>query len=77
MKSHLQRIITRLDVFSLVIGILIGFAAGVYLINELVPDSAQLIRMYRLDQKSVSEDKAARDAARNSQTGSLQLDIRR
>lgn len=60
MKTFLRSLANKISFWNLLIGIVIGFGAGVYLMNFLVPDSAQLIRMYRLDQKSVTEDKAAR-----------------
>lgn len=60
MKTYLKHLGSKIDFWNLFIGIVIGFGIGVYVINALVPDASQLIRMYRLDQKSVTEDNAAR-----------------
>jgi hypothetical protein len=76
MKSYMQQIIQKIDVWNLFIGVVIGFGAGVYLINALVPNAAELIRMYRLDQKSVTEDRAARKAEKDKSQETLQIDIR-
>jgi hypothetical protein len=72
----MQQIIQKIDVWNLFIGVVIGFGAGVYLINALVPNAAELIRMYRLDQKSVTEDRAARKAEKDKSQETLQIDIR-
>lgn len=57
MTNQLKQIMHKISFWNLFIGIIIGFAAGVLLINALVPNADQLIKLYRLDQKSVTQDK--------------------
>lgn len=61
----------KIDFWNLFIGLVIGFGAGVILINALVPNAEQLIKMYRLDQKSVTEDGTKESGAIRS---SLEID---
>lgn len=72
MKNHLSHFASKISFWNLFIGIVIGFGAGVILINALVPDADQLIKIYRLDQKSVTEDKQAQKAG--SVEGFLQIE---
>jgi hypothetical protein len=62
MNTHLKHIAQKISFWNLFIGLVVGFAGGVILINALVPDADQLIKLYRLDQKSVTQDKQVEKA---------------
>jgi hypothetical protein len=62
MKTQLQRFADKINFWNLFVGIILGFGAGIWVINALVPNADQMIRMYRLDQKSVTADKEFRAA---------------
>jgi hypothetical protein len=72
MKTYFKHIAHKISFWNLFIGLIIGFGAGVILINALVPDAGQLIKLYRLDQKSVTEDKQVQKAG--TVEGFLQID---
>jgi hypothetical protein len=57
MKTQMKQFMGKIDFWNLFIGVILGFGAGIWVINALVPNADQMIRMYRLDQKSVTEDK--------------------
>jgi hypothetical protein len=57
MKTQLKQFAGKIDFWNLFIGIILGIGIGVSAINALIPDADEMIRMYRLDQKSVTEDK--------------------
>jgi hypothetical protein len=56
MKAHIKSILHKISFWNLFVGIVIGFGAGVWLVNLLVPNANQLIRMYRMDYQSRLED---------------------
>lgn len=60
MKTRLKYVASKIDFWNLFIGIVIGFGLGVYFINALIPNANELIRIYRLDRKSMDEDRAGR-----------------
>lgn len=62
MKNHLKHIAHKISFWNLFIGMVIGFGVGVLLINALVPNADQLIKLYRLDQKTVTQDKQVQKA---------------
>lgn len=68
----MKRIVQKIDFWNLFVGVVIGFGSGVWIVNAMVPDANELIRMYRLDQKSVTEDKEARNALRTQ--GTIQIE---
>lgn len=68
MKKHLHTFAQKLNFWNLFIGIVIGFGAGVWFINLLIPNANQLIKMYRLDYKSRMEDRALRHATTTPKT---------
>ena len=51
MKAHLKQFASKIDFWNLFIGLVIGFGLGVALINALVPNANELIRMYQLSKQ--------------------------
>lgn len=54
----------KVKFWNFFLGLVIGFGSGIWVVNAMVPDAQELIRIYRLDQKSVMEDKESREALR-------------
>lgn len=48
----MKTVFTRVGLWSLFIGIVIGFGLGVFFVNALIPNANDLIRIYQLDKKS-------------------------
>lgn len=68
MKAHFAKFAQKINFWNLFIGFVVGFAAGVWFINLLIPNANQLIKMYRLDYKSRMEDRELRHASSTLRT---------
>lgn len=53
---------SRVRLWNLFFGLVIGFGLGVFFMNALIPDAGELVRIYRLDKQSMADDRAARAA---------------
>lgn len=61
MKKYIAHVGSKVNFWNLFIGIVIGFGVGVYTLNALIPNADELVRMYRVDKKSIHEDRMMRD----------------
>ncbi len=57
MKKYITHVGSKVNFWNLFIGIVIGFGVGVYALNALIPNSNEVIRMYRMDKTSIQEDR--------------------
>ena len=65
MKKYIAHVGSKVNFWNLFIGIVIGFGVGVYALNALIPNSNEVIRMYRMDKQSLSEDRAMQHGGHN------------
>ena len=75
MKTYVESTMDKIKFWNFFIGLAVGFAAGVILINALVPNTAEMLRLYRLDPKSLQEDREARAATKQEQDASIEIDV--
>lgn len=59
MESETKNLQFKKKFFMVFIGAVLGFALGVLVMNALIPNASKLVRMYRLDYKSIQEDSRA------------------
>jgi hypothetical protein len=52
MKTHLKHFAGKIDFWNFFIGLAIGFGLGVVIVNALVPNADELIKLYHLDKQS-------------------------
>ena len=57
MKKYIAHVGKKVNFWNLFIGIVIGFGVGVYALNALIPNSNEVLRMYRMDKQSIQEDR--------------------
>lgn len=76
MKRLFEPFLSKSRLWTFIGGLAIGFALGMMTLEALVPGSTELIRMYRLDKQSLSEDRAALKEDKANFQGSLEVDVR-
>lgn len=48
----MKTVFNRVSLWNLFIGMVIGFGLGVFVVNALIPNANDLIRIYQMDKKS-------------------------
>jgi hypothetical protein len=69
MKTHLKHLAGKINFWNLFIGIIIGFGLGVTVINALVPNADEMIRMYHLDRATIDREHVMRGTGVNVMYG--------
>lgn len=49
MKTYLKQLSVKINFWNLFIGIVIGFAVGIYVFSMLVPSGVDMIKLYHLE----------------------------
>jgi hypothetical protein len=62
MKTYIRHFAHKINFWNLFVGIVIGFGVGILVINALVPNANDMIRLYRLDKKSMTENKVSHES---------------